>query len=1033
MGRLMTSSVRSSLALLRHPKVWIALVGVGLGVLGIVVAFQFRPLATAELQRDAEQAEREGNLVRAALRADQFLAREPRNDSMLLLALRVAVRRQEWSAARNHLSQLVTPSGREAVESLSAAGDAFFHAGYVEPAEDCFRRVLVLAPGHQVAHTRLAFLLSCEGRRWESVPHLLELLKQGQCSIDQLLWLGNLQSVVGDDSLLKKWAAVDPDALGPRLGIAIRKLAQHDPVNAAPRLLALAVEYPEALELGIQLGKVALELSQLDNPSNEENELRRRTTEAFLQWHARSVSGGVPGSEAHPELWVVRGRWLLAQGAHRAAARCFAEAVRLNPDHPFANYQLAQLLQRAPANSAVQDCLQRAERLDELFRITSLVYDNRRHVGFLRQAAEQTEALGRLWEAWGWQRMILAIEPTNESAWQQSTKLRMRLDAEHPGRVLPTADPTAKLDLAQYPLPDWSSLKEIVRDPSRSESPSDVTAAAIRFEDMSRDVGIDFTYFNSADDETGMRSFEFTGGGVAVMDFDVDGWPDLYFTQGCPWPHRAGQRETLDRLFRNVGGRRFEEVTAFSGIVEDRFSQGATVGDFDSDGFPDLYVANIGPNRFFRNNGDGTFSDVTDPTGTAGDLWSTSCVLADFNADGLPDLYVVNYLTGDDVFTRICHEPDGSPRLCYPQVFPPAADQFYLNRGDGTFAESSDRCGVRDTTGRGLGVVAADFEGRGRLNLFVANDTTANFYFRNHTAQAGDLPAFSEEGIASGLAFDFAGRPQAGMGVAAADADRDGRLDLFVTNFEREYNNLYRQTAPGLFSDAIASSGIKDAGYPMLGFGTQFLDADLDGWPDLFVANGHIDDFTRQGIPYRMPPQFFHNRGQATFRELREAELGPYFRGRYLGRAVARLDWNRDGLDDLAVGHLGESSVLLTNRTERAGRFLALELRGTTSSRDAIGTRVDLHGGGTVMHHQLVAGDGYQASNERRLVMGTGSASRVDRILVTWPNGLVQSFADLPTNTAWLAIEGRERLIPLRNGPVADDVRRRVAEPVPSR
>ena len=311
MGQLMTSFAQSSLAILRHRKVLVALVSVGLSLLGIVIAVQFRPLTTAELQHDAEQAEREGNLVRAANRADQFLTRESRNDSMLLLAMRVAVRRQEWPAARNHLSHLVTPSGREAIESLSAAGEAFFQAGYVEPAEDCFRRVLALAPGHQVAHTRLAFLLSCEGRRWESVPHLLELLKQGQISIDQLLWLGNLQTVVGDDSLLTSWSAADSDALGPQLGIAIRKVAQQDLVDAARQLLSLTnVENPESLELGIQLGKVALELSQLDNPANVEIKLRRLATEEFLQWHSR----GAPGGGAHPDLWVVRGRWMLVQG-----------------------------------------------------------------------------------------------------------------------------------------------------------------------------------------------------------------------------------------------------------------------------------------------------------------------------------------------------------------------------------------------------------------------------------------------------------------------------------------------------------------------------------------------------------------------------------------------------------------------------------------------------------------------------------------------------------------------------------------------
>ncbi|MDB5391797.1 MAG: putative system TPR-repeat lipoprotein [Planctomycetaceae bacterium] len=973
-------------------------------------------LSTAKLQFEAEQAENAGDLDRAADLTIQYLAREPNDQRMLMCAIRVAVKRRHFSEAVEYFSRFVAASedGQYAPipgddSTIKFAGEAFFQEGYIDAAEKCFRRGLRFnQPSLQPAHTRLAFLLSVEGRRWESVPHLLEQLKHGQTSVDQLLWLGNLQAIVGDDDLLKTWVATDPDGLGPQLGTAVRKLAQHDPVDAARRLMPLAAAHPECVEVGIQLGKAALELGQLDSATKDVPDLKQQARDAFLRWHAlRDMNN----SEVHPDLWVLRGRWFMTRHDSRTAIRCFAEALRLNPDQQYANYQLAQLLQRESRNSVSQKCVQRADQLSELFRIMNLLYDNRRHIDLLRQAAEQTEALGRLWEAWGWYRMVLAVEPKTEWAWQNSARLRKRLDSERPGRVLPKANPVAELDLSLYPLPDWRLMNEF--EPQRPHD-ADSGTARIQFEDLSHAVGLNFTYFNCPHDGSGERSYEFTGGGIAAIDFDVDGWPDLYFTQGCRLPEQPGQQnpqEFLDRLYRNVEGKRFEDVTAVNRIIEDRFSQGVTVGDYNSDGFPDLYVANIGPNRFMRNNGDGTFSDVTPETGTAGDSWSTSCVMVDINADALPDLYVVNYLTGDDVYTRVCQDPDGSPRMCYPQVFPPAADQFYLNRGDGTFEESSVRSGVHDSTGRGLGIVAANFEGNGRLNLFVANDTTANFYFRNSISRPGELPAFHEEGIASGLAFDASGQAQASMGVAAADVDRDGRLDLFVTNFEREYNNLYLQLQPGLFTDAIATSGLQEAGYLMLGFGTQFLDADLDGWPDLFVANGHIDDFTRRGIAYRMPPQFFRNQGRGAFRELPANSLGQYFEGKYLGRAVARVDWNRDGLDDLAIGHLGSSSVLLTNRTQAAGRFLTLDFRGVTSSRDAIGTRVELQIGRETQHYQLTAGDGYQASNERRLVMGVGNTTRIAQVVIFWPSGLRETFDDITTNTAWTVIEGKNRLV----------------------
>lgn len=973
--------------------------------------------STATLRLEAEQAENSGDLARAAVITDRFLTFESHDQGMLLRAIRVAIKQNKLQQAIGYLATFSTSVDQEksvafsdeAVSTLSLAADALLQAGYVDSAENCLRHIALYSPSAlRSTPTRLGYLLSCEGRRWEAVPHLVAQLKLGQTSFDHLLWLGNLQAIVGDEALLETWNAVDPAGLGPRLATAIRKLAEHDPRHAAEILIPLAEVHPDCVEIGVQLGKAALELGQLDRPSDEMRLLRQRTVDSFLRWHG---SNRVRNRDSHPDLWVLRGRWFSSKRDLRAATRCFAEALRLNPDQQYANYQLAQLLQRDSQSAIAKKCIERAEKLSELFRIINLLYDNRNHVDLLRQAAEQTESLGRLWEAWGWYRIALTVDPKAEWAWDNSSRLRKRLDAGLTERVLPESYPIAGLELANYPLPDWHKLNEPPFIVSQDVAPE---VTEIQFEERSRDAGLDFTYFNSPHDGSGERTFEFTGGGIGVLDFDADGWPDLYFTQGCSNPAQSvpqPQRDFLDRLYRNMEGQRLVDVTSDCGIAEDHFSQGVTVGDFDADGFPDLYVANIGPNRFFRNNGDGTFDDVTPTTGTAGDSWSTSCVMVDLNADGLPDLYVVNYLAGDEVFTRVCQESDGSPRLCYPQVFPSSADLLYINNGNGTYQESTRLAGIHDVNGRGLGVVAADFEGTGRLGLFVANDTTANFYFRNNSQQPGGIPTFAEEGISSGLAFDASGQAQASMGVAAADVDHDGRLDLFVTNFEREYNNLYLQSATGLFTDSISHSGLQDPGYLMLGFGTQFLDADLDGWSDLFVANGHIDDFTRKGIPYRMPPQFFRHVGNGIFRELPAAGLGRYFGGKYLGRAVARLDWNRDGLDDLAIGHLDSPSLLLTNRTPAIGRFLSLQFRGIVSSRDAIGTRIELRIGDQIRQHQLTAGDGYQSSNERRLVMGAGHATQIDQIIVTWPSGLRQSFENLSTNTQWTVIEGVKQLI----------------------
>jgi hypothetical protein len=493
-----------------------------------------------------------------------------------------------------------------------------------------------------------------------------------------------------------------------------------------------------------------------------------------------------------------------------------------------------------------------------------------------------------------------------------------------------------------------------------------------------------------------------------VLDYDADGWPDLYLTQGCRWPPVAGQTEHLDRLYRNRGDGTFEDVTAQCQLAEDRFSQGVAAGDFNDDGFADLYVANIGVNRLYLNLGDGTFRDVSGVAGIEGEAWTTSCLLADVNGDGLPDIYDVNYIDGADVYERVCIR-EGKPRTCLPNIFEPQPDRFYLNLGDGRFEERTAAAGLNVTGGNGLGIVAGDLDGTGRLGLFVANDQDANFCWINETAGPGAPPQFVERGVLAGLAYDAEGKSQACMGVAAGDADGDGKLDLFVTNFYEESNTLYLQGAGGTFIDATGASGLRAPSFFMVGFGAQILDGDLDGHLDLVLTNGHVDDFSHQQVPYEMPPQYFRGLGGGQFAELPAAELGEFFQGNYLGRGLARLDWNRDGREDFVVSHLHSPVALVANTSPETGRFLAVQLRGVRSSRDAIGAEVAIEAGGRRRTQWLTAGDGYQASNQRQLVFGLGAADRVEKLHICWPSGLVQEFADLAADQALIFVEGSPR------------------------
>ena len=436
-----------------------------------------------------------------------------------------------------------------------------------------------------------------------------------------------------------------------------------------------------------------------------------------------------------------------------------------------------------------------------------------------------------------------------------------------------------------------------------------------------------------------------TGGGIGVIDYDLDGWPDLYFVQSGPWEDRDKPSPYVARLFRNLGSGRFEDTTERAGLGDRMFGQGVAVGDYNSDGFPDLYLTNVGPNRLYENNGDGTFRDVTRQAGVAGDEWSVSGAMVDLNGDAMPEIYSVSYLILQQVLERMCKKGE-RPMGCAPSMFTAEQDRLYQNLGDGRFRDVTDECGIKVPDGKGLGVVAADFDGTGRINIFVGNDTTANFYFVNETAGPESPLRFVENGILCGVAFDEGGVAQSCMGIAHGDINNDGLLDLFVTNFYNDSNTLYVQGAGNLFEDRTRLAALREPSYWMLGFGTQMLDAERKGQPDIFITNGHVDRTFATGAPDLMPPQYFHNDGKGRFAELSGRSLGEYFQHEYLGRSVVVLDWNRDGKEDLCISHLDAPVALLTNQTPDTGHYLTVKLHGVASNRDAVGAMLTVSAGG---------------------------------------------------------------------------------------
>lgn len=973
---------------------------------GLVVAVTVtrrEPLGTERLYRQAEAEFTARRFDKAWETVQRALETNPQHPQSLLLAATIAAQRHEYAKAVGYY-QLAgeTSEGSQAGRAHALCGDLLlFHIGDLSEAEQQFRLALDADARNLIAHSGLATLLHLQGRRWESRPHLLELVRQDSFSLDTLLQLAGEPVGLVLESGLGETASVS--AGETRIARAQSAAEQLD-FDTAEKLLRSELEaHPDRVEAYARLGEILL---------------ARKDFEGLLRW----VSDAPQDADSHPGVWRVRGQWAETLDAPTGAIRCLAEAVLRDPNDLTSVHRLARNLLVLGADDLAEAAQVRSIWLSEFHGVSQTIIAEPDETTALRRAGELCEQLGRSLEAWGWYQLLLSLNAGDAEAGRAVERLEEQLDDSHSETVATGKFVAANRIVREFSLPIWEKL--VAGDTATLASDDERRADRVTLVDEAEQMGVNFTYLNGDDPTTpGKRMQEVTGGGVGVLDYDADGWPDLVLSQGGRWPVNASRNDSQDHLYRNLGTGRFSMTAEKARVIDRQFGQGVAVGDFDDDGFPDLLVAAAGRNSLYRNNGDGTFHDVTDSQ-LGGDDWTTSCLLADLNGDALPDVYAVNYLAGEDVFERIC-EGDGRRRSCSPRVFPAAQDRLFLNLGDGRFKERTTESGITIPNGNGLGIVAADFDGSGRLSLFVANDQVPNFFFHNRTRPAGAQPSFEETAIVSGLAVDADGRPQACMGVAAGDADGDGQLDLFVTNFFNEANTLYVRQPPVtaasvnfafaptaassevmiLFADRTRRAGLFDGGVPLLGFGAQFLDAELDGLPDLVTVNGHVDDYRFQGTPYRMRPQYYANIGEGRFREIRPS--GEFFETAQLGRSLAVWDWNRDGKEDLVVSHLDTPAAVLTNHTQATGRSLTVRLRGSTTSRDAIGSVVRVETANQVVARQLTAGNGYQCSNERLLVFGLGNAERVERLSVRWPSGREEAWRNLDVDSRLVIVEGQ--------------------------
>lgn len=501
------------------------------------------------------------------------------------------------------------------------------------------------------------------------------------------------------------------------------------------------------------------------------------------------------------------------------------------------------------------------------------------------------------------------------------------------------------------------------------------------FEEVGKAVGVDFRHRSGHEGRHLMP--EINAGGVALFDYDNDGWVDiLCIDGGSADPNRPVPAR--HRLYRNLGGWRFEDVTARAGLDGvGGYGMGVACGDFDGDGWKDIYFLNLRGNALYRNRGDGSFEDVTERAGVAGDEWSSSAAFLDFDRDGHLDLMVVNYLHWSIAVEVECYSRGGVPDYCSPLSYrAPARDRLYRNRGDGTFEDVTEAMGMGEAFGTGLGVATGDFDGDGWVDVLVANDAMANQLWINRGGRG-----FDEAASVRGCALSALGIPRAGMGVVAVDVGQRGWLDLFITHLVGEGNGLFHN-AGGYFDDRITANGPMAGSWPFTGFGVGFRDFDHDGHPDLFVANGRVRLGARDLMPddpYAEPNTLRRGLGQGAFAEVRPAGgTWPVLMG--AGRGAAFGDLNNDGAEDVVVVNKDGPVHVLRNRIAGRGNWVGLDVRDRRGhlARNAI---VRVEAAGRVQWRQVQPNEGYASSNDPRLVFGLGTATAVERVEVRYADG----------------------------------------------
>ena len=932
--------------------------------------------------------------------ATQALIESPDDADLITLAAGVAAFRDRKRDAATMLADAARISSFEPRGRVDTAIGGLLDVGEVYAAIDLLEESLVEHPDRS-DHRQLLVSFYNEVQRTEKIPqHFVKLIRDRHFSLPLLLSLTETSSRRLSENSADRLLDRNPEDLRVRLADAFLKLYRSEPALAAEILEEMLEQRPDFAPAHAMYGQALVLSARWDE---------------IPAW----LESAPAESDDFPNHWLTLGDYATRGDQLPHAVRAYWEAIQRDPTHPLAWDRLRLAADRLRQSDDQQAANVSQDELDIITRHATQIlavrdsfnnFTGNKTQEKLKQNSQTKAAqvarglmdVGRVWEAEAWSAVAMTLDEDPDPKLPSLRKdilARLRADSAWISRQTPAL----RIDFSSLPAPELDASSIPVA--AGLVIPPVVTHTHIRLSERGDRWGLGNIGAGNDPSDPGLAPLiRSTGVGGGAIDYDLDGLPDMLVVNAGGTMLKEDSR--ANDLMRNVGAT-FVEVSDFAGVNGTRFGQGAAVADFNEDGFPDLFIANLGENRLLRNNGDGTFTDCSEQLEDKGpQQWSTSAAFVDADGDSISDMILTQYCEAVSHLDKPCPDENGEQGPCHPMTFAGDYDQFFRGTGDGGLVDVTQKWVAQPVPGRGLGILAGTLDNR-QFGAFVANDMTRNSYYSN---DGNDR--LVESATARGVAVDGRSKTQASMGIAASDFDHDGDLDLYVTGFGREYNIYYEQVVPGVWQDETAKLKLVEPTLMFVGFGAQSIDLDNDGLDEILVTNGNIGKFKTPGADrYEQPFQVFRRSADGTFVLLDDDAWGEYFASDHVGRALWTTDVNRDGRMDAVVTHTRERIGLLLNEGDLENHCIAFQLVATDCSRDAVGAIIRFRVNGEPRTLWRLAGDGYFCSNEKTLLAGIGDATKVTDVTITWQDGSVDEIGTLPADTRYLLVQGQGEFV----------------------